>query len=114
MLGVLEVKGEATLASDSEREIPAWADFRAWGEGEREREKEREREREKEVRGRRILGVLIGRHVTYPTVISTISTHRHSIAGGQRVRERQTEMEGGREREREYEKREEYMYYMYM
>ena len=32
MLGTLEVKGEATLASVSEREIPAWADFRAWRE----------------------------------------------------------------------------------
>ena len=33
MLGTLEVKGEAILASVSEREIPAWADFRAWEEG---------------------------------------------------------------------------------
>ena len=31
MLGTLEVKGEATLASASERDIPAWAAFRAWG-----------------------------------------------------------------------------------
>lgn len=34
MLGVLEVKGEATLASVSDREIPAWAAFRAWEEEE--------------------------------------------------------------------------------
>ena len=33
MLGTLEVKGEATLASASERDIPAWAAFRAWGRG---------------------------------------------------------------------------------
>ena len=33
MLGTLEVKGEATLASASDREMPAWAVFRAWGGG---------------------------------------------------------------------------------
>ena len=32
-LGTLEVKGEATLASASEREMPACAVFRAWGGG---------------------------------------------------------------------------------
>ena len=31
MFASLEVKGEATLASVSEREIPAWAAFNAWG-----------------------------------------------------------------------------------
>lgn len=30
MLGIWEVKGEATEASCSEREMPAWAIFRAW------------------------------------------------------------------------------------
>jgi hypothetical protein len=30
MFASLEVKGEATLASVSEREIPAWAAFSAW------------------------------------------------------------------------------------
>ena len=34
MFASLEVKGEATLASVSEREIPAWAAFNAWGENE--------------------------------------------------------------------------------
>ena len=31
ILGTLEVKGEATLASASDRDMPAWAAFRAWG-----------------------------------------------------------------------------------
>lgn len=31
MLGVLEVKGEATEASSSDREMPPWALFKAWG-----------------------------------------------------------------------------------
>ena len=33
MLGTLEVNGEATLASVSDREMPAWAIFRAWERG---------------------------------------------------------------------------------
>ena len=37
MFASLEVKGEATLASVSEREIPAWAAFNAWGEKEEDK-----------------------------------------------------------------------------
>lgn len=38
MFGVEEVKGEATEASSSDREIPLWALFKAW-DTHREREK---------------------------------------------------------------------------
>ena len=37
MLASLEVKGDATLASVSERDIPAWAAFKACMRGNRER-----------------------------------------------------------------------------
>ena len=71
MLGIFEVKGEATLASVSDREIPAWAVFRACRRG----------------RGGRGGGAVMDMccgiphpTATHPTVIGSITTHGHTIA----------------------------------
>ena len=62
MLGTLEVKGEATLASASDRDMPAWAAFRAWGP--------------------EALHHWSHDPYTYPTIIGSISTHTNSIPEG--------------------------------
>ena len=91
------MNGLATLASASDREIPAWAALRAWGrrEGGRKRKeggrggarKGREREGRE---GGRINDVLDYTVVTHSTIVSPISTHNYTI-----TREREGERGGG-------------------
>lgn len=76
MLGVLEVKGDATEASSSDREMPPWALFSAW--------------LSKRLKYHRSLqlctifwkmkSIYDMKASTYSTVISSISTHPHIIA----------------------------------
>lgn len=73
MLGVLEVKGDATEASSSDKEMPPWALFSAWV-----------NVWNTKVWLSRTLQpikqIYEMKANTYPTVISAIATHSHIVA----------------------------------
>lgn len=72
MLGVFEVKGDATEASSSDKEMPPWALFSAWVKVWNTIDQYLELSRK--------LNIYEVKATTYPTVISTISTHSHIVA----------------------------------